>query len=448
MFGLFKRKSEPEPKADAANDNAPRTDSVKFEDIGFGKEGVDPRLEAVPEAPSLSDRDIVELLRGDDLAANIVEFPVDEAMRQGFSIKVKEEGQAAQRLKEQVEDEWGRLKLLDKVRDWGVFGRGYGGAGLFVGLRDGRQEEPVNENARQRVDILQVFERRELLPDRWYDDPLQPKFGEPESYLLSAQRNAASAQMRVHESRIVKLKGVIVSTTPQSQNHGWGDSVLLRAWDAIRDYNLAAHASAMLIRDFSQAVFQIENLHQLIAENRWDAVKKRLEAMAYARSAMNAVVMDTSESFDRVQTPVSGLPEMLDRQMQRVASAAGRSVTSLFGRSPAGLSATGESDTRHDYDLVQSVREKSIIPAIERVTELIIGSLTRSPPEWEIEAPPLWQPSEKERAETYEIKSRADERYMEWGAADPDEVAQARAAEEDTLFPPVDMGQRRRREGD
>ncbi|MFQ8761936.1 MAG: anti-CBASS protein Acb1 family protein [Intestinimonas sp.] len=42
-------------------------------------------------------------------------------------------------------------------------------------------------------------------------------------------------------------------------------------------------------------------------------------------------------------------------------------VTKLFGRSPAGMNATGESDLRNYYDYVDTLREAKLRPILEKL---------------------------------------------------------------------------------
>jgi phage-related protein (TIGR01555 family) len=106
------------------------------------------------------------------------------------------------------------------------------------------------------------------------------------------------------------------------------------------------------------------------------------------------------------------MPDLLDRYMLRVSAAAEMPATVLWGRSPAGLNATGESDVRNWYDKVGSERTKILTPRIEQLTRVLMAA-DDSPTkgqvldEFEVEYPPLWQPSAKEAAETFNLRAQA-----------------------------------------
>ncbi len=66
--------------------------------------------------------------------------------------------------------------------------------------------------------------------------------------------------------------------------------------------------------------------------------------------------------------------------LQVAAGAADIPVTRLLGQSPAGLSATGDSDTRNYYDMIAARQELDLRPQLERLDRLIAHSegLSRS----------------------------------------------------------------------
>lgn len=49
-------------------------------------------------------------------------------------------------------------------------------------------------------------------------------------------------------------------------------------------------------------------------------------------------------------------------------------VTKLFGRSPAGMNATGESDLRNYYDYVDTLREAKLRPILEKLLPVLAMS--------------------------------------------------------------------------
>src|SRR5690606_36742543 len=156
-------------------------------------------------------------------------------------------------------------------------------------------------------------------------------------------------------------------------------------------------------------IWKIKGLAEIVSLDKNEELANRIAAMELARSIVRATVIDSEgEEFERKQTPVSGLPELLDRLATRLAAAADMPVTLLMGQSPAGLNATGESDIRFFYDRISAAQELEIKPKIEHLVRLLLKSHDgpskgKEPDKWSVEFSPLWQQSEKEIAETRKI---------------------------------------------
>ena len=69
----------------------------------------------------------------------------------------------------------------------------------------------------------------------------------------------------------------------------------------------------------------------------------------------------------------------------------GSNRTRLLGQSPAGLSATGDSDTRNYYDMIAARQELDLRPQLERLDKLILRSAGVDPAALTFEFRPLWQ---------------------------------------------------------
>jgi phage-related protein (TIGR01555 family) len=100
----------------------------------------------------------------------------------------------------------------------------------------------------------------------------------------------------------------------------------------------------------------------------------------------------------------------------------------LFGQSPGGLNATGESDIRLFYDQVAAAQRRKLIPALKYITELFLSMRFKNsaPDDWQITCNPLWQPTENEQADTNHKQAQADKIYLEAGVVSPMEIAQSR----------------------
>jgi hypothetical protein len=150
------------------------------------------------------------------------------------------------------------------------------------------------------------------------------------------------------------------------------------------------------------------------------------------RSTARALLLDAEgETFEKVATSFAGVPDMLDRYMNWLSVASGIPVAILFGRSAAGMNATGELDLDSWHSVVGSYQQKKIDPAVRRVFGLLSyakDSPTKGKPFADLDTKwkPLSVPSEKEDAEAYNTRADGDSKYVAMGALDPVEIAIAR----------------------
>ena len=91
-----------------------------------------------------------------------------------------------------------------------------------------------------------------------------------------------------------------------------------------------------------------------------------------------------------------------------VAGAAKTPVTKLFGRSPAGMNATGESDMNNYYDYIDGLRENQLRPIMERLLPIMaLSAWGTVPDDLDMGFPPLQTPDSSEIADIVEKKTQA-----------------------------------------
>lgn len=372
-----------------------------------------------------------DLWRGDDLAGRIVEMIPNEMFRQGWDLCVEGEGghEISRRVKSFIED----LGANDKLRHALCQERALGGSGVVMGTSDLGEDmsQPLDLTKFVKLHWLETFEPMELQVSHWQNDPELPGFGRPDRYrLLPVSPGGAKRGMgaEIHVSRILVFPGILVSRRQITSQSGWGDAVLSRCRETLADFQTAWHAAGSLVANFSVPVWKIKGLAELIALDRDDELKSRIEMMALAQSVVNATVIDGElEEFERKTIPITGLPELLTQFATRLAASADTPVTKLMGMSPAGLNATGDSDVRNFYDHVKGMQDSKLRPALEKLIRVAFKSLEMpEPKDWYVEFHPLWQPTEQEQAQARNTQMQVDKGYVEMKVVTPDEVRAAR----------------------
>jgi len=387
----------------------------------------------------VSDIEARDLWRGNDLARRIIEDKPRDALRRGYAIKTQDK-EVAEKLLAILENLPGPSFVGKSARAVQVrarqYERAYGGGAIWPVINDsaGSLILPLDEKNMPRIERLKLFEPRQLHPFKRYDDANHAKFGEPEIYQVMPLGGSmpSTGNQFIHESRLIIYPGIRVSEEQlPGTREGWGDGVLTPVKSVLNDFELGFGAAAHLLQDFAQGVIKLKGLAEIIGVDGGQSdAEKRLAMMNWARSMLHALVMDSEDSFERVTTNLAQLPEMLDRFMYRLSSAADMPVTRLMGMSPAGMNATGESDTRAWYDVVEIDREH-ICPMTERLIQLAYlchewPGRGKEPDTWSIDWPILWQPSETEQSTARKTQADTDCAYIDRGVLSPEEVAIAR----------------------
>lgn len=346
--------------------------------------------------PALSEQELSDMYRTSWLARKIVDIIPLDATRQWRN------WQADREQIEALEAEEKRLGLRVKIKEALTKARLFGGAGIYIGTRDTNPAQPLNP---ERIGAggllyLAVIPRQQLSAVELESDPANPRFGLPKMYQLAS---GTGVQM-IHPSRIVAFIGAALpdNTLAAGREYGWGDSVLTSSLDAIKHADSTLANVASMVFESKVDVVKIPGFMEQIGDKLYRSrLYERLQLAGIAKGVNGMLVLDSEEEYETKQLGFGQLPEITDRFLQIVSGAADIPATRLLGQSPAGLSATGESDTRNYYDRIRAVQELEIGPAMQVLDECLIRSaLGNRPPELHYTWASLWQSTPEQRATT------------------------------------------------
>ena len=402
------------------------------------------------------DQELTSLHSGSDLAAKIVDDRPHEMFRRGY----ESEAESCTASETKAVDDYCRqvLQLDRNLRDGMKWGRLYGGYLLVMNIDDGRAPyEPLDEkNIRSFTSISAVDRRFAFVQSQYSNMGIEQVgvYGDPEIYLISNAvaasgwnsygavkkrpidelRGANASIGFVHESRTIRFDGIPADVVTMQSLAGWSWSVLQRVYNTMRSFDHAFDSVGYLLSDASQGVFKLQGIVKAISAGRTDYLRERARYMEMTRSVARGIMLDVGtgdgknqEAFERVPTPMGGLADILEKWMSRLSSAADMPQTKLFGRSPAGMNATGESDMRTWYGELETEQADVITPKIQRVRRLVClarkGPIRARDVQWEITHKPLWSPTDEELAKTRLANAQRDTIYIGDGVVRPEEVA-------------------------
>jgi phage-related protein (TIGR01555 family) len=393
---------------------------------GRGVPGVDPRIATSYKASErLSETTLANLYSGNGIVRRVVDLVARDMTKAGFNVVGDADGLVSGYFEER--------KLVRSLRKMIKWSRLYGGALGLLGVNDGMAQlwRPLSPSRLRGVEFIHVFDSYRVT---WssadiYQDTQNPKFGQPEFYHVAP---IEGRPFRVHESRTIVMDGLETTDFNRQLNMGWGDSVVQVIYDSIRSLGTAFDDVDHIVNDFVTNVFKIKGISKAFMEGREKDVRERIHSFEYTKHVSNSVILDADgEEFTRITSTLSGLPEILDRHMTRLAGETGMPHTHLFGKSPAGLNSTGESDRANWQDEVSAMQDDQLQPPLEYLVKLILISKDgpfkgREPKNWKIDFRPISKPSEKETADLRKVQSETDRTYVEMGSLAAEEVRVSR----------------------
>ena len=305
------------------------------------------------------------------------------------------------RLQEEIRSTHIRESLLEAM----CWGRLYGGAAAII-MISGQEEDlsvPIDKN-----NIMPGAFRGLYVVDRWsgiypslqlVENERDPDFGLPEYYEVRNENGGGSYQ--VHHSRVLRFRGMKMPFWEEQAEQYWGISAIETMYDELVKHDNVAHNIANLTFKANLTVLQVENLDQMFATSS-TVHQRRMYAMLSAintlENSMGIRLVNKGDDIQQLQYSFSGLPEVMDSAMMDMAGATSIPVTRLFGRSPAGMNSTGESDDRMYRQTLERERSVHIVPALERLIPIVCRSaIGRFPPGAKFKLPDLLEipPSEK-----------------------------------------------------
>ena len=398
--------------------------------------------------PVIPDMQLTGLYEGNGLFSKIIDTPAEEALKHGFDLNLKSD-----ELNAFVEDALDDLEWEERAATAIKWARLYGGALIVMLIDDGRGlEEPVDWEHIRSIDELRVYERSIVQPD--YASLYQQdyggkgvgnrvsKFGQPEYYYVSS----IYGSFKVHESRcLVFRNGVLPEQTSNATYLFWGMPEYVRIRRALRETVTAHTDSVKLLERSVQAIYSMKGLASLLTtDDGENQVLKRLQLVDTSRGLLNSIAIDSEgEQYDFKTFQFSGVKDVIDATCNMLSALTNIPQTILFGRSPAGMNATGDSDFESYYNFVEKIQRLMLKRNLRTLLDVVFRAGIASgdvaeEPDYKLEFKPLWSLSDTEqaavdqtKAQTALVKAQTAQAYVDMQALDPTEVRRRLAADEE-----------------
>jgi phage-related protein (TIGR01555 family) len=319
-----------------------------------------------------------------------------------------------------------RTKVREKILEGLYWGRLYGGAGALIMIdgHEGILDQPL--------DLDQVMPNSFcglMVLDRWtgifpsselISDPRDPEFGMPKYYEVrdttkgTAARNPdnkGSLVLTVHHSRIIRFTGRKLPFLEEQAEMYWGASEIEHVKDELDKRNNTSWNIASLVFQANLLINKVQGLDQInsLADPQMQRDFYNVKsAQNQMRSNQGMMMIGPEDDLQAIQYTFAGLNDIYESFMMDVAGASDIPVTRLFGRSPAGMNSTGESDLQNYYDMISQQQEAVLKPKLNKLLPVMFMSeFGYVPADLDTKANPIRTMSDKEVADLIDKKAEA-----------------------------------------
>lgn len=340
--------------------------------------------------------------RSDWVAGKAVDIPAEDATSEWRAWNATAEQIS---LLEQCEQKMGvQAKVESAIKK----ARLYGGGAIVIGIKG--QEDVSKPIDLERVgagdlQYLHDVSRHELTAGEVDWDLGSEYFGRPKNYQLST---GTDLSVDIHPSRVVHFNGRDLPSRRTAGYTGWGDSIIQRIDDAVKHAAIPQQQIATLLMESNVDVIKMPNFMANVSTEEYrNKLISRWQLAAVMKSINRGLILDKDEEWTKLTPNFSGLKDLAMMYMEIASGASDIPATRMLGKSPDGLSATGQSDLENYYKMIGNVQKNRISPEMRVLDECIIRSALGSrPPEIYYTWRPLWTLSETQKTDNFLKKTQ------------------------------------------
>ncbi len=317
------------------------------------------------------------LYRGSWIIRKVIDSIPEDALKNWYELNSQITPEAIDQFKK-VEK---RTKTKAKILEAWKWGRLYGGAAAVM-MIEGHEDmlsEPLDLDS-----VMPDSYKGLLVLDRWsgitpsgeyIEDINDPDFGLPQHYQITTRFNSA---YNIHSSRVLRFIGRDLPYWEKQAEIMWGMSEVEVVFDELKKRDNTSWNIAHLIFLANIRVLKQAQLAQMLSTGN-SAVQQKLfdtlSAQNQIMSNMGMLVLNKDDDYEQHQiSAFTGLSDVLNTFMLDMCGATEIPATRLFGRSPAGLNSTGDSDDRNYIDSLEKKRTSQVDPQIEKLLPVMAMS--------------------------------------------------------------------------
>lgn len=360
----------------------------------------------------IPDNELGILYDGDGLVASVIDTVAEDMIKKGWEITGDEDGKFFKKMQQ--------LRFTHALSKALKYSRLYGGALIIIKSKgtDVRLERAINRDVYE-LEVVGINDV--LLTAKDFENNVASEmFGKPITYTI---RKKFGDQYQIHATNVIEVFGKqIENRNAPLVNRYFGASILNECNEGVGTLGIFLKTVGNIVQEYGVNKYKLHNLEELVALGDYASLEKRMENMNLSKSVINAILLGPNEEHTVSSPNVSGMKDLIEIAMHLVSAKTHIPQTKLFGRSPAGMDATGQSDLENYYSMIGNLQSTILEPVLQRMMDIL------APNGWsrEITFNALWQESEKEIVERREKQANIDKLYIEMGVLTPEEVRNSR----------------------
>lgn len=298
-----------------------------------------------------------------------------------------------------------RKKVDTKLYEGLAWGRLYGGAIGVMIINDMQNlDQPIDYDT-----LMPDCFKGILILDRWVGvnpsselvtDLDSEELNLPKYYHVNLEDGSA---VKIHHSRVLRFIGRKMPRIEEQAEQYWGTSLIEHILPELEKRDNVSWNVALLTFMANMRIMKAPGVSSMMLSGTDSARDKLYNTVSAVNEIMNnnaLMLLDEKASYESHQYTFSGIGEVYDRFMMDVSGACGIPVTKLFGRSPAGMNSTGESDLQNYYDRIEGDQQTQLLPVLEKLIPIIfISAVGAVPDDLQIVFNPVRRPTDNEKSD-------------------------------------------------
>lgn len=353
----------------------------------------------VPRFKSFNRQQLEWMYQGSWLCSLAIDLIAQDMTRQGVNL-VDDSPEIIDKINTSLDD----YRVWDDLCRSIKWARLFGGAVAIMMIDGDDLASPLTTVRKGSFRGLYVLDRWQLEQSTEVINDLGPNFGKPKYYsIIDSQTGLSIGNKKVHHSRILRFEGRDLPYYLRQAYDGWGASVLESIYPQIEAYDLASSSAAQLISMSYLRYYKVKGLRQILTNKiAREGFLRQMDHTRMFQGIEGMTLGDAEDDFQTFSYSFAGLSDVLMQFGQQVSGGLGIPLVRLFGQSPAGMNATGESDIRNYYDNIKSQQDTMLRSNMKRLLRVIYISATGKEPKenFTFEFKPLWQMSDEQRAQS------------------------------------------------